>query len=163
MGTLASELWPHVKKLTSQPRIYADANVPAGVVLHMRRRLKWAVLAVVEDDTLRRASDVEHYRMALTLRRTLISLDEDFLEDRLFPPAASGGVIILSAPDERGLVRLLTRIGRAFFTAGRGGRRPVVLPLAGQELQVHPDWSHPVKTPRRRVRRRQAASETGHS
>ena len=49
MGTLASELGPHVETLTSQPRIYADANVPAGVLRHMRRRLKWDVLAVIED------------------------------------------------------------------------------------------------------------------
>ena len=53
MRTLASELSLHVEKLTSQPRIYADANVPAGVILYMRRRLKWDVLAVVEDDTRR--------------------------------------------------------------------------------------------------------------
>jgi len=48
MRTLASELSLHVEKLISQPRIYADANVPAGVILYMRRRLKWDVLAVVE-------------------------------------------------------------------------------------------------------------------
>ena len=163
MGTLASELGPHVETLTSQPRIYADANVPAGVVRHMRRRLKWDVLAVVEDETLRRASDVEHFRTALTVRRTLITLDDDFLDDRQFPPTASVGVIILSAPDERGLIRLLAKIDRAFFAMGRGGRRPVVLPLAGQKLQVHPDWSHPVKPRRRRARKRRAVSETGHS
>ena len=40
--------------------------VPAGVVLCMRRRLKLDVLAVVEDDTLRRANDVEHYHAAAT-------------------------------------------------------------------------------------------------
>ena len=68
MKTLASELGLHVEKLTSQPRIYADANVPAGVILYMRRRLKWDVLAVVEDDTLRRASDLEHYQAAARLR-----------------------------------------------------------------------------------------------
>jgi hypothetical protein len=137
MGTLASELRPHVEKLTSQPLIYADANVPAGVVRHMRRRLQWDVLAVIED---------QHYRTASRLRRTLISLDDDFLDDRRFPAAASGGVIILSAPDERGLVRLLTKVDRAFFGSGRGGRRAPVLPLAGQKIQLHPDWSYPVTT-----------------
>ena len=78
MRTLASELGPHVEKLTSRPRIYADANVPAGAVRHMRRRLRWDVLAVIEDQTMRRASDVHHYRTASMLRRTLISLDDDF-------------------------------------------------------------------------------------
>ncbi len=152
MRTLASELGPHVEKLTSRPRIYADANVPAGAVRHMRRRLRWDVLAVIEDQTMRRASDVHHYRTASMLRRTLISLDDDFLDDRQFPPDASGGVIILSAPDERGLVRLLTKIDRAFFGSGRGGHRPAVLPLEGQKIQVHPDWSYPATTRRRRAR-----------
>ena len=73
MRTLASELGLHVEKLTSQPRIYADANVPAGVILYMRRRLKWDVLAVVKDDTLRRASDHEDYQTAAIFRRTLVS------------------------------------------------------------------------------------------
>lgn len=154
MGTLASELGPHVEKLTAQPRVYADANVPVGVVRHMRRRLRWDVLAVIEDQTMRRASDVQHYRTASRLRRTLISLDDDFLDDRRFPPAASGGVIILSAPDERGLVRLLNKVDRAFFAAGRGGRRSPVLPLAGRKLQLHPDWSDPATTRRRSTRPR---------
>ena len=35
MGTLSSELAPHAEKLTARPRIYADANVPAGIVAHM--------------------------------------------------------------------------------------------------------------------------------
>ena len=154
MRTLASELGPHVEQLTSQPRIYADANVPAGVVQFMRRRLEWDVLAVVEDEAIRRASDVQHYRAASMLRRTLISLDDDFLDDRQFPPATSGGVIILSAPDERGLVRLLTKVDRAFFKSDRGGRRSAALPLAGRKLQVHPAWSAPVATRRRRRRPR---------
>ena len=115
MRTLASELGLHVEKLTSQPRIYADANVPAGVILYMRRRLKWDVLAVVEDDTLRRASDHEHYQTAAIFRRTLVSLDADFLDDSHFSPSSGSRVIILSAPDERGLIRLLRKIDKVFF------------------------------------------------
>lgn len=153
MGTLASELGPHVERLTTRPRVYADANVPAGVLRHMRRRLKWDVLAVIEDETMRRASDIDHYRAALQLRRTLISLDDDFLDDRKFPPDSSSGVIILSAPDERGLVRLLTKVDRAFFRSGRGSHRPAALPLAGQKIQVHPDWVSPVAPRRARPRR----------
>ena len=153
MRTLASELGPHVEKLTSKPRIYADANVPAGVVGHMRRRLSWDVLAVIEDQTMRRASDIQHYRTASMLRRTLITLDDDFLDDRQFPPAVGGGVIILSAPDERGLVRLLTKVDRAFFRSGRR-RRSAALPLAGRKIQVHPDWSDPATTRRRGARSR---------
>lgn len=77
MGTLASELGPYVERLTGGPRIDAAANVPAGVVRFMRRRLSWNVLAVVEHDERRRAADTEHYRLARQLHRTLISLDRD--------------------------------------------------------------------------------------
>ena len=36
MGTLASELGPHAERITEQPRVYVDANVPAGLVAFMR-------------------------------------------------------------------------------------------------------------------------------
>ena len=38
MGTLWSELAPIADESTDGPRVYADANVPAGVVSFMRRR-----------------------------------------------------------------------------------------------------------------------------
>ena len=151
MRTIASELRPQIGILAQQPRIYADANVPAGVVEYMRHRLKWDVLSVVEDDALRRAPDIEHFRMARKLGRTLISLDDDFLESRRFPPGESGGVIVLSAPDERGLTRLLDRINRAFFKVkGNQVRGTGPAPVAGQTLQIHPDWTHPALAPARR-------------
>src|SRR5678816_1715226 len=104
MGTLASELGGHAGQIAGQPRVYIDANVPAGLVGFMRRSLSWDVLFVLEHDDLRRARDDEHYRLARQLRRTLITLDRDYLDDRLFPPAESGGVVILTAPEERGYV-----------------------------------------------------------
>src|SRR5512132_4164508 len=100
MGTLASELGAHAERLSSEPRIYVDANVPAGLVLFMRSRLRWDVLFVIEHDDLRRARDGEHYRMARQLRRTLITLDRDYLDDRKFPLCDSGGVLVLPAPRE---------------------------------------------------------------
>src|SRR5215813_14620633 len=100
MGTLSSELAPHAEKLTARPRIYADANVPAGIVAHMRDRLNWDVLFVLEHDDLRRAPDVKHYRLAEQLRRTLVTMDRDYLDDRRFPPDEGGGVLVLSAPNE---------------------------------------------------------------
>lgn len=145
MGTLASELGSHVEQLTAKPRVYADANVPAGILSHMRRRLTWDVFAVIEDRTMRRASDIKHYHTASILRRTLITLDDDFLDDQQFPPAAGSGVIILSAPDERGLVRLLTKVDRVFFRSRRN-RQLEALPLAGRKIQVHPDWSERATT-----------------
>ena len=48
----------------SEPRIYADANIPSGVVGYMRDKLRWDVLFVLEHTDLRRARDIEHYRLA---------------------------------------------------------------------------------------------------
>ena len=90
MGTLSNELGPHAERLSPRPRIYADANVPAGIVAHMRLRLQWDVLFVLEEDDLRRAPDVKHYQLAQQLRRTLVTMDRDYLDDRRFPPIASG-------------------------------------------------------------------------
>ena len=111
MGTLASELGPHVDRVQEQPRIYVDANMPAPLVAFMRQTLHWDVLFVIEHDDLRRARDGEHYRLARQLRRTLITLDRDYLDDRRFPPDESGGVIVMMAPEERGYMNLLTRRG----------------------------------------------------
>ena len=101
MGTLSSELGPHVPRLVEEPRVYADANMPSGVVEYMRITLGWDVLFVLEHDDLRRATDCEHFRLARQLGRTLVTQDRDYNDDRRFPLAESGGVIVVSAPDER--------------------------------------------------------------
>src|SRR5258708_38658988 len=75
MGTLSEQLAAHAERLVARPRIYADANVPAGLVAHMRARLHWDVLFVLEHDDLRRAPDARHYHLAKQLRRTLVTLD----------------------------------------------------------------------------------------
>ena len=67
MRTLTSELGNYVEDISSHPRIYADANVPGGIVTYMRNQLRWDVLFVIEDKELRRASDIEHYRLARKL------------------------------------------------------------------------------------------------
>ena len=139
MGTLSSELAPHAEKLTARPRIYADANVPAGLVAHMRFRLHWDVLFVLEHDDLRRAADVKHYRLAHQLRRTLVTMDRDYLDDRRFLPAESGGVLVIHAPDERQLSSLLDRIDRRLFHP-EDSEQPVTAPLTGRKLQVNTDW-----------------------
>ena len=138
MGTLASELAPHAQRISPRPRIYADANVPAGLVAHMRRALEWDVLFVIEDPTLRRESDLSHFRLANRLHRTLITLDRDYLDARRFPPAEGCGVLVVSAPNERELVALLDRLDRVLFNAPAGADAPV--PLAGRTLEVHTDW-----------------------
>ena len=115
MGTLSTELVPHAERLSPRPRIYADANVPAGLVAHMRGRLRWDVLFVLEQDDLRRAPDVKHYQLAQQLRRTLVTMDRDYLDDRRFPPSEGAGVLVINAPDERQLSSLLDRVDAALF------------------------------------------------
>src|SRR6185503_2377264 len=48
MGTLASGLRPIAEELAGAPRVYVDANLPAGAVSAMRRELGWDVLFVIE-------------------------------------------------------------------------------------------------------------------
>ena len=167
MGTLASELGPHVDRTALQPRIYVDANMPAPLVTFMRHSLRWDVLFVIEHDDLRRARDGEHFRLARQLRRTLITLDRDYLDDRRFPPDESGGVIVLAAPEERGYLKLLKRLDAEIFRvehdrpgaadrsrAARSGAdaserdRLERLPLEGRKLHVHVDWTGAAETPR---------------
>ena len=138
MGTLWSELAPIADERAEQPRVYADANVPAGVVAFMRTVLRWDVLFVVEHDDLRRARDIEHYRLARQLRRTLITMDRDYLDDRTFPPQETAGVVVLSAPDERGLRALLERVHHRFFHDPASTLVPT--PLEGTKLQVFPEF-----------------------
>ncbi len=136
MGTLASELAPQAQRLTPRPRIYADANVPAGLVSYMRTVLEWDVLFVLEDQNLRRASDIRHFQLAHQLRRTLVTLDRDYLDDRRFPPGEGAGVLVVHAPNEQQLLQLLQRINRSLFATDA---RPA-LPLEGRKLAVHTDW-----------------------
>ena len=133
MGSLASELRPIAAELSAVPRVYVDANVPWGAVTFMRHDLRWDVLFVVEEPDLRRAPDLEHFRRARDLGRTLVTLDHDFFNHRKFPPAESPGVVVCTAPDEPALKRLLGRLDQLL--------RPIVpaeLPLAGQIIELTP-------------------------
>jgi predicted nuclease of predicted toxin-antitoxin system len=145
MGTLASELGPHAGRIAGQPRLYVDANMPSGLVTFMRTDLQWDVLFVMEHDDLRRARDGEHYRLARQLRRTLITLDRDYLDDRKFPPGESGGVLVLTAPEQKGLAVLLARLDKELFRRAEAVDAVLVdttpLPLEGRKLHVHIDWT----------------------
>ena len=135
MGTLATELQGVAAELAAVPRVYVDANLPAGVVSAMRHELGWDVLFVLEEPEWRRASDRDHYGRALELGRTLITLDQDFFDNRRFPPDSSPGVLVCSARDEVGLLRILRHVDRAIL-------RPAgteVLPLRGRKLQLTMD------------------------
>jgi len=104
----------------------------------MRERLQWDVLFVIEDEALRRARDVRHYQLAQQLRRILVTMDRDYLDDRRFPPEESGGVIVINAPGERELEALVARIDRQLLQADEGDEHGVT--LAGRKLQLNTDW-----------------------
>ena len=135
MGTLATELGSHAERISGQPRVYVDANVPAPLVAFMRTALQWDVLFVMEHDDLRRARDGEHYRMAHQLRRTLITFDRDYLDDAKFPPLEGSGVLVLTAPQENSYRALLKRLDKDLFRAA-----PEQLPLEHKKLHAHVDW-----------------------
>jgi hypothetical protein len=151
--TLATELGGWIDRQGTGPaRIYADANVPAGLVAFMRQRLRWDVFWVMEHDDLRRAADVEHYRLARQMHRTLVTLDRDYLDDDRFPPRESGGVIVASAPDERQLARLMQALDEGMLRNGANGSPHV--PLAGRKITIHPEVPDAAPRARRRRRRR---------
>lgn len=140
MGSLASELVPLAARLSDAPRIYADANLPRGIVSAMRDALGWDVLFVLEHDGLRRAHDREHFTRAREQARTLITLDRDFLDDKRFPLDLSGGVVVCSAPGERELLLLLARLDQELFRAAPA-HDAAPAPLAGRKLDWHPGAS----------------------
>ncbi len=147
MGTLASELSPHVDRASDAPRVYVDANVPARVVAAMRNQLKWDVFFVMEHDDLRRAADGAHFRLSRQMRRTLVTLDRDYLDDRRYPANESGGVLVLSAPREDGLIKILRRVDRELLRPSMAPDSPEGLPLEGRKLHLHPDWAVKVPVP----------------
>jgi hypothetical protein len=125
MRSLTSELAPLVADISDAPRVYADANMPSGVVEYMRVRLGWDVLFVIEHDDLRRAPDIEHFRLARQLGRTIVTLDRDYVDDRRFPPDQTAGIIVFSVPDERWLRRLLRKADRTIFRASGAPALPL--------------------------------------
>jgi hypothetical protein len=147
MGTLASELSPHVDRAAGAPRVYVDANMPARVVAAMRHQLKWDVYFVMEHEDLRRADDGAHFRLSRQMRRTLVTLDRDYLDDRRYPARESGGVLVLSAPREDGLIKILRRVDRDLLRPTTAADSLDGLPLEGRKLHLHPDWA--MKAPSR--------------
>lgn len=141
MRTLFGELAAHLGPPTDA-RIYADANVPAGLIAFMRETLHWDVLYVVEHDDLRRAPDRRHFELARQLRRTLVTLDRDYLDDKIFPPAETSGLIVLYAPTEHLLTRTLQQIDERVFKAVASPADGSGLPLEGRKLVADPEWVH---------------------
>jgi hypothetical protein len=149
VDTLASRLGAIIGGITDAPRVYCDANLSAGLIRFMRERLRWDVFFVMEEEDLRRASDIEHFRMAAQLRRTLLTLDKDYLDDVRFPPAEGSGVLVMSAPQEEQFERLLTQIDRVLFRQPSDKRSGDAfrMPLLGRKLHVHTDWQGELEQP----------------
>ena len=135
MGTLASALGPIAGELAGAPRVYVDANMPAPIVSAMRNELGWDVLFVMEHDELRRAHDKVHYQRALDFGRTLFTLDHDFLDDVKFPSQSSPGVVVISAPDQGAILRLLRDFDRDVMRAPGAE----LMPLRGRKQVVAPE------------------------
>jgi hypothetical protein len=83
---------------------------------------------------------VKHYKLAHQLRRTLVTMDRDYLDDRRFPPKEGCGVLVIHAPNERELFALIDRIDRVLFQRSAASAEAVAMPLVGRKLHVHTDW-----------------------
>ncbi len=136
MGTLSSELThARVDAVGGAPRIYADANIPTRHRrLHAARSSGGTSCSSSSTTTCGGRRDIEHYRLARQLGRTLVTLDRDYIDDRGFPPSEGAGVIVFWAPDEARLRELLARADRSLFRAEGAGP----LPLDGRKLH----WPH---------------------
>lgn len=140
MRSLSSALEALRGPCPTRPRVYADANVPAPAIRDMRARFDWDVTHVIDDAAWRRASDVAHYRRARELRRTLVTFDHDYLDERRFPTVLSGGVVVFTVPDAGAFGRLLADLDALL----RLGERPPGhddLPLVGRKLHLFPGWT----------------------
>jgi len=147
--TLAHRLGAIIESITDAPRVYCDANLAAGLIRFMREQLRWDVFFVMEEEDLRRASDIEHFRMAAQLRRTLLTCDRDYLNDLRFPPAEGSGVLVMSASDQAQFERLLKEVDRALFRAAankKPGTDAARMPLIGRKLHVHADWNGQIES-----------------
>ena len=146
VDTLATELANEIGRCGGGPRINVDTNVPAGLVAFMRRQLGWDLLCVKEHGQQRRARDTEHSRLARQWRRTLASLDRDYIDERRFPPDESGGVAVLSAPGERAFRKLPRRFDATVFVPRSSAKGHPVghpWPPVGCKLEMHPGWRGP--------------------
>jgi predicted nuclease of predicted toxin-antitoxin system len=82
-----------------KPRLYFDENFPAEVPEHFRSsywRKKVYVTSAAEEGLCGK-SDVAHYQFCKQHDYTLVTLDFDFNNDRLYPfsPGSMAGVIIV--------------------------------------------------------------------
>jgi predicted nuclease of predicted toxin-antitoxin system len=108
-------------------RLYADNNIEKETVEYLREE-RFDVLAVGDDQRLRRQEDEFHYDKARQLDRYLLTHDDDFWDDRRFPLRQSPGVIILPK-NEEGMTKLfpvlLRKIIERDYNVDNGSRHLV--------------------------------------
>ena len=120
MGTLASELRSFAAELAAAPRVYADANLPAGVVAAMRQELGWDVLFVARGDrtgAARRIATTSTARSSSAARSSRSIRTSSTIDGF---PRSSPGVIVCSAPDESGAPSAFCGMSIARFSRPAG-------------------------------------------
>ncbi len=107
-------------------KLYADEDISREVVTFLREKAGCNVVHVVDDERLRGRDDTYHYAEAGKRRRTLLTRDERYMDNRAFPLQQSPGVIILETGQQATPLRQVV----AFFR---------VLPVIKDALKYAPD------------------------
>ena len=99
-------------------RLYADANIDQPIVSALRSA-DFDVLYVPEESRLQRQQDDRfHFDQARRLKRYLLTKDEDFWWDTVYPLHESPGVILIAGsatePVGSSLLRLLRKLLRDY-------------------------------------------------
>ena len=93
----AQKEWREIKSVKRKIRAYFDEGISPTVADMVRTRLRWDVLTVVNDSSLRGRSDEFHFENSKKLDRLLFTMDHDFLNDARFPLHLSPGLFVLTA------------------------------------------------------------------
>jgi hypothetical protein len=105
----------------------------------MRVHLHWDVLFVLEQDDLRRAPDVKHYQLAQQLRRTLVTMDRDYLTIAAFRRSRAAACWSSTHPTSASSRRCSSGSTGCCFTA-KSQRSPCRCRWSARKLQVNSDW-----------------------
>jgi len=88
---------PLNKKPHKRPKFYADENVFPESVSFLRSK-KVNILHSVKDLKLSGRDDIFHWERVKQNRWILVTLDRDFLNNRLFPLRQTWGTIVIMVP-----------------------------------------------------------------
>ena len=88
---------PLNKKPRKRPKFYADENVFPESISFLRSK-KVNILHFVKDLKLSGRDDIFHWERAKQDQRILLTLDRDFLNNRLFPLRQTWGTIVIVVP-----------------------------------------------------------------